>query len=423
MAKALTPITIAALRAGAQRYEISDGGCAGLRVVVFPSKKKSFVVRYRFHGRPQKLTLGPCLIATGDSGVPELDTPLSLLSARMLAATALRQAKSGIDPAATKRSKKIALQRQFEAQRAAEADTFQVVAEDYLRQGSKLRSIRNRRADLQILYKPLGHLPVAAIKRSQYKRVLNSIAEHAPVRADRVLSAISGLLNWYADQSDDFVSPLARTKRYVKAKDIARDRVLSDDELRQLWTTATSHGGPYGAFLRFVLLTCTRRAEAGDIRRSELQGDDIWIIPGARYKTKLDTLIPLSRAARDITAAQPKLGDGDFVFTATGARGLTGFAEYKARFDKASGLTNWRLHDLRRTARTLLSRAGISADIAERCLGHVIGGVRGTYDRHGFEQEKRQAFEALAAQIDRIVNPQSKVTELAAARNKRRAKP
>jgi len=420
MAKALTPVAIAALKAGLYRYEVSDGGCAGLRVVVFPTKKKSFVVRYRFRGRAQKLTLGPCLIDAADPGVPELDTPLSLLSARMLAATALRQAKNGIDPGADKRNKKIALRRQFEAQRAAAADTFQAVAEDYLRAQAKLRSIQKRRADLQILYQPLGHLPVAAIKRSQYKRELNRIAERAPVRADRVLSAISGLLNWYADQSDDFVSPLARTKRYVKAKDIARDRVLSDDELRQLWTTAAGYDGPYGAYLQFILLTGTRRAEAGDMRRSEVQDDDTWIIPGSRYKTKLDTLIPLSQAARDIVAAQPKLGDGDFVFTANGARGLTGFAEYKARFDKASGLTNWRLHDLRRTSRTLLSRAGINADIAERCLGHVIGGVRGTYDRHGFEQEKRAAFEALAAQIDRIVNPQSKVAELAAARRDKR---
>jgi integrase len=422
MAKALTPISIAALKAGTHRYEVSDGGCAGLRVVIFPSKKKSFVVRYRFRGRAQKLTLGPCLIDATDSGVPELDTPLSLLSARMLAATALRQAKSGIDPGADKRNKKIALRHQLDAQHAAEADTFQALAEDYLRGHAKLRSIQKRRADLQILYQPLGHLPITAIKRSQYKRVLNSIAEHAPVRADRVLSAISGLLNWYADQSDDFVSPLARTKRYVKAKDIARDRVLSDDELRQLWATAASHDGPYGAFLQFILLTGTRRAEAGDMRRSEMQGDDTWIIPGVRYKTKLDTLIPLSRAARDIIVAQPKLGDGNFIFTANGARGLTGFAEYKARFDKASGLKDWRLHDLRRTSRTLLSRAGINADIAERCLGHVIGGVRGTYDRHSFEQEKRTAFEALAAQIDRIVNPQLTVTELAAARTKRRVK-
>ena len=66
-----------------------------------------------------------------------------------------------------------------------------------------------------------------------------------------------------------------------------------------------------------------------------------------------------------------------------------------------------RLHDLRRTSRTLLSRAGITADIAERCLGHAITGVRGTYDRHEYIDEKRHAFEALASLIARIVHPSS----------------
>jgi len=112
---------------------------------------------------------------------------------------------------------------------------------------------------------------------------------------------------------------------------------------------------------------------------------------------------------------------GDFVFTADGRHALGGFAERKADFDKACGVTGWTIHDLRRTSRTLLSRAGISADIAEMCLGHALGGVRATYDRHSFEKEKRHAFEALAAQIERIVRPpEPKVADIAAARGKRR---
>ena len=59
-----------------------------------------------------------------------------------------------------------------------------------------------------------------------------------------------------------------------------------------------------------------------------------------------------------------------------------------------------------------MSRAGVNADIAERCLGHVIPGVRGIYDRHEYFEEKKRAFEALAAQIDRIVNPQDNVVPL-----------
>jgi integrase len=68
-------------------------------------------------------------------------------------------------------------------------------------------------------------------------------------------------------------------------------------------------------------------------------------------------------------------------------------------------LPNWTLHDLRRTAKTLMARAGVRPDISERVLGHVIAGVEGTYDRHSYADEKRDALEKLAAMIERILNP------------------
>ena len=98
----LTSITIANLKPRPQRYEVSDSGCAGLRVVVFPSRRKSFIVRFRFRGFQRKLTLGPCLGGGEQSepaDTPELSTPLSLSAARELATKALRQARAGADPA------------------------------------------------------------------------------------------------------------------------------------------------------------------------------------------------------------------------------------------------------------------------------------------------------------------------------------
>jgi integrase len=83
---------------------------------------------------------------------------------------------------------------------------------------------------------------------------------------------------------------------------------------------------------------------------------------------------------------------------------LNDFGDPKSKLDAASGVTDWTLHDLRRTARSLMSRAGVPSDHAERCLGHVIGGVRGTYDRHEYHSEKEQAYEALAGIIERIVS-------------------
>jgi integrase len=77
----------------------------------------------------------------------------------------------------------------------------------------------------------------------------------------------------------------------------------------------------------------------------------------------------------------------------------------KAAGKKVEPLPHWTLHDLRRTARTLMARAGVRPDISERVLGHVIAGVEGVYDRHSYEAEKRDALEKLAALVKRIVNP------------------
>jgi integrase len=403
MAKALTPIAIANLKPRSQRYEISDPGCSGLRVVVFPSRRKSFIVRFRFRSLQRKLTLGPCLGGNEQgepTDSPELNTPLSLAAARELATKALRQARAGADPCAAK-------QRQRQEELASESDTLSAVAQEYLRRvGPGLRTLSQRRSDLELLCDSvLGRLPIAEIKRGQYTRVLDHIADHnGPVRSDRVLSALRTLLTWHAARSD-FISPLVRGGRRTSIQERARSRILSDDELRAVWAAA-EQDGPFGAFIRFVLLTSTRRSESAGLRRSELSdGGKTWTIPGSRYKTSRDVVIPLSVAAQKIIAAQPELPGGDYIFGRNGSHPLGDFAVRKAAFDKRCGVGNYVLHDLRRTSRTLLSRAGISADVAEMCLGHALGGVRGTYDRHAYESEKRDAFERLARQIELITHP------------------
>jgi integrase len=261
-------------------------------------------------------------------------------------------------------------------------------------------------------------LPISEVARRQYVGVLDRIAdERGPVRADRVLTALKRLLSWHSERSD-FVSPLGRGGRRTSIAERARSRILSDDELRKLWTTAEKDGTPFGPFVRFILLTATRRNEAAGLHRSELTDNGAtWVIPADRHKSKRDVLVPLSKAAQAIVAAQPVLA-GDFVFSAEGMRPLRNFAGGKSALAATAGVKDWRLHDLRRTARSLMSRAGVPSDHAERCLGHVIGGVRGVYDRHEYDAEKKQAYEALAAQIDRIVNPKENVVALreAAAR-------
>ena len=218
-------------------------------------------------------------------------------------------------------------------------------------------------------------------------------------------------MNWHASRSDEFRSPIVRGMARTKGKDRARARILTDDEFRAVWKAADAMPGPFGAFVQFLLLTAARRAEAAAMTRSELKGAD-WTLPAARNKVKVDLIRPLSPAAQDVLAKLPRIGKAGYVFTTTGRSGLGGFSKFKRKLDKLSGVAGWTLHDLRRTARSLMSRAGVPSDHAERCLGHVIGGVRGVYDRHEFHDEKKRAYEALAAQIDRIVNPQANVVPL-----------
>ena len=154
--------------------------------------------------------------------------------------------------------------------------------------------------------------------------------------------------------------------------------------------------------------------------RKEIGEDAIWEIPAERYKTKRPNFIPLSKAALAVIDAQPKIDDCDYIFPSRAKTPFSGFGKSKAALDKAvlaamkkhakkgvkvESLPNWTLHDLRRTAKTLMVRAGVRPDISERVLGHVIAGVEGTYDRHSYAEEKRDALEKLAAMIERILNP------------------
>jgi integrase len=138
--------------------------------------------------------------------------------------------------------------------------------------------------------------------------------------------------------------------------------------------------------------------------RNELDGG-VWTLPASRSKNGRELVLPLSPLAISALERPPRIAGSKFVFTFDGQHAFANFSKAKAQFDKACGVTSWTLHDLRRTARSLMSRAGVSADVAERCLGHVISGVRGTYDRHAYFDEKKRAFEALASLLERIINP------------------
>jgi integrase len=188
-----------------------------------------------------------------------------------------------------------------------------------------------------------------------------------------------------------------------KPKEHRRKRVLGDSEIRALWA-ATAEPSTYNRLLRFLLSTGARRDEAGGMVWDEIEGD-VWTLPPARNKVKEELERPLSALARSVLDQLPPIEGCPYVFT-MGGRPFGDWSRCKLKLDAALQFAEpFVIHDLRRTARSLLSRAGIASDIAEMCLGHVLPGIRATYDRHKYVEPKRHAFEALAALIERIVNP------------------
>jgi integrase len=392
----LTPVFVSKAKAPERgdRIVYWDEGLPCFGLMVTKSGHKSFVVQYRAKGISRRLTFK----AASEGG-------LSLDKARREARAVIGAVTKGGDP----------LTDQRKAARAAE-NTLQAISEEFLvREGAALRSNHQRRLTLERLVFPkLGARQIGDIRRSEIAKLLDKIAdENGPVMADITLSFLRRVMNWHAGRSDDFRSPIVRGMARTKSSQRRRQRILNDDELRAVWRAAEAQPNAFGCLVQFLLLTATRRNEAAGMRGSEISGSE-WTIPQERYKTGLELLVPLSPAAVTVLGRAPKIGS-TFVFTNDGKCPLAAFSKFKIVFDKACGVQGWTLHDLRRTARSLMSRAGITSDHAERCLGHVMSGIRGTYDKYGYRDEKRHAFEALASLVERIVDPRANVTPLRGA--------
>jgi integrase len=246
----------------------------------------------------------------------------------------------------------------------------------------------------------IGGEVIYDLDRADITRMLDKIADDHPRMADVTLAYLRKAFNWWQTRDGKFKTPIVIGMARTSTKERARSRTLSDDELRAIWK-ATEGQGAFDALFRFLLLTGARRTEASAMTWGELDGTD-WTLPAARNKTKLDLVRPLSKAAQKVMPAKA----GRHVFSTDGGQtSISGFSKFKTQLDKKSGVTGWTPHDLRRTARSLMSRAGVPSDHAERCLGHVIGGVRGVYDRYEYHQEKTDAYQKLANLIDGIVHP------------------
>jgi integrase len=291
----------------------------------------------------------------------------------------------------------------------AEADTgsFRDVANNFIKrhvEASKLRSQPEiERCLNRYVYPAWEHRVFREIKRGDVADLLDRIEDrHGPRQADLVLAIIRKMANWYAARTDDYVSPVVRGMHRSNGSDRRGKRILDDDEIRALWNV---EAGTFAAFVQVLLLTAQRRDKVATMKWEDIT-DDIWTIASAEREKGNAGSLRLPAMALDIINAQPRIADNPYVFAGRGSGPLNAFSQRKEELDaKLPNMPPWVLHDLRRTARSLLSRAGVRPDISERVLGHAIAGVEGVYDRHSYRDEKADALNRLAALVESIVNP------------------
>jgi integrase len=388
----------------------------GFGVRVTAACARAFVLNYRLRGREHRFTIGAW---------PDWSALRAVREARTLR----QRVDRGENPIADRTP-------------SPATPTVATLLDDFVARyvRNQNQPLRERTADeyesaFNRLVKPrIGKVGIYEVRRSHIIKMLDEIEDaNGPVAADRTLAYVRKAFNWYATRDDQFNVPVVRGMSRIRPKERARTRVLSDDEIRILWPVL-DEAGTFGAFVNTLLLTAQRRDEVAHMSRKEIGSDAIWTIPAERYKSKRPNFVPLSKTALAVIAAQPKHDDCDYVFPSRAKTPYSGFSKSKAKLDKAvfaamkkqakkvakvEPMPNWTLHDLRRTAKTLMARAGVRPDISERVLGHVISGVEGTYDRHSYADEKRDALEKLTEMIERILNPlPATVTMLAEHRSK-----
>jgi hypothetical protein len=270
---------------------------------------------------------------------------------------------------------------------------------------NKLRSASEQRRIVTKYILPLWRdRTFIDIKRRDIAELLDHIEDkNGPAMADRTLATLRAMASWVQSRDDDYKLPFTRNMRRVPVQDRKRSRVLSDDEVRRVWQAA-GKDGVYGVLIKLLLLTAQRRHTVLAMRWSEISSTGMWTIPDTPRQKGHGGRLQLPPLARAVLKDAPRFVGNDYVLAGNGRRRrMFNLGQRKHALDKTSGTAGWRLHDLRRTARSLMPRAGISTEIAERVLGHARPAMEGIYNIHGYDQEKAAALAALADLIEKIV--------------------
>ncbi|MBA3577316.1 MAG: tyrosine-type recombinase/integrase [Sphingomonas sp.] len=356
----------------AGRVEFVDALCPGLHLRVTIQGTRTFSAMFRVNGKLIRQTIGR---------YPRV----SLSNARAAALDMMRTAQDGAD-ARERRS------------RAPCTVTYEELVEAYTEKHLKVnaRSWRNIRSGLlNKRMTPFLKRPVATITRREIIDLCDTmVAAGTPQGAVNHLRYLKMLFNWAAGR--DMIVHNVTSGVKPPAKSVERDRVLSDAEIAAVWKATFSLPTPYSEMYRMFLLTGQRRSEVATMRWSEVAGD-VWTIPREKVKKDRAHTVPLSRTAQAVLQSLnglPRFADDGFVFSTTGGRSASSnFCKVKRELDRLSGVTDWTIHDIRRTVRSKLAELGVPREVARKVLNHEDGKVDRIYNRHEYLLEKREALE------------------------------
>jgi integrase len=408
-----------------KRLDYHDATVPGLSLHVTDKGSRSFVLIARYPSNPKN----PTRRALGTAGV------LSLSEARAKAREWLDLIEKGVDPKVAE-GRRVEEEKVKLAEEQARGTTFTTVADRYLKEyverNTKPATIRETRRIIERDVKPRwGERPIRDIGKHDVNELLDAIAnkrdrarrgtnDGAAVQSNRTLARLKTLFRWAADMDLITAAPTAGVRRRVK--ETARDRALSDGEIRWFWAGCDAAGWPFGPLFKLLLLTAQRRDEVGTMEWSEINLQKwLWTIPREKAKNDRAHEVPLSALAVEIIEALPKTGP--LVFSTNGTRPVSGFSRAKMALDRRMGefqhaeqdaeptaipIQDWILHDLRRTAATGMARLNIAPHVVDKILNHLSGAIRGVaaiYNRYGYADERKAALEAWGHYVESLVRP------------------
>lgn len=364
------------------RDEYIDTLLTGFYLRVTEKGKKSWSLLYRYEGKLKRMTLGK---------YPAVD----LSDAREAARDALKLLDRGKDPLA-----------KDDTESHKRKMTVRAVVKEYITRYAKPRNRTwkdtERTFDLYVLPEWKDRL-ISNITRHDVVMLIDSIMDEGKVYPARhTFAAIRKFFNWAAERGIIDASPCQHIAMPGKA--VSRERVLSDEEVKAVWAAAEEMGYPFGSVVQLLMLTSMRLNEVAKAKWQDIDLEaGVWRIPRENVKTDRTHETPLTKQTKKILKSLPRFTD-DYIFTSTaGKTHVSGFSKAKLRLDKLSGVADWRLHDLRRTAGTNMAKLGVPVYTISRVLNHAQGGVTAIYDRHSYMPEKKEALEKWEKKLLQVI--------------------